>query len=89
MAAHEVVDLVYAAGCGVLDGEHAIAAETLVDRAEDALEGLEVADGRPAKEPVCGKLGVGPLHALAGDGGRGGEDGHRVELGLANLPLEL
>ena len=63
---HEVVDLVDRARRGVLDGQDAVLAETLLDGAEDPLEAVEVADGGVAEEPVGGNLGVGALDALAG-----------------------
>ena len=69
----QVVDGVYRAGGGVLDGQHAKLAEAIAHGAHDALEGLEERDIGHVEELARGDLAVGALNALAGDGCRLGE----------------
>ena len=64
---HEVVDLVDRACRRVLDRQDPELAEALLDGAEDAFEGIEVADRGVLEDALGRNLRVGALDALAGD----------------------
>ena len=74
VAEHQVVDLLHRAGGAVLQGEHAVVAEAVLDGGKDALEAAEVHHLRVLEHLLTGQLGVGPLHPLASHRGRGREE---------------
>ena len=69
MLHHEIVDLGDGAGGGILDREHSVGAESLLNRLEDALESGEEEDCRDVEHLGGGDLRVGAIGAGAGDNG--------------------
>ena len=86
VAHHEVIDVRHRSCGGVLDGNDAKLAESLLDRAEHPLEGVEEADLRVAEELVDGNLLIGPLHSLACDKGLLRKDGGWLASAAAMRP---
>ena len=70
---HKVIYLGDGTGGAVFQREHAVLAEAVLHGGKDTLKAAEVHHLGVFEELSTGQLGVGPFHALAGNGGLGGE----------------
>ena len=85
LALDQIVDGADGAVGAVFDGHHAEAAQAGLHGGEHRLKALDVDDVAPGQQTVAGHLGVGALHALAGNQARLGE--HLAAGGQGGLHL--